>query len=143
MPFTFYETDSFDCSDNGIKTLADAPRKINGNFRCVNTYIDDFTNGPEWVGGNVDAWGTYFSSAKGFPKFVGGNVRINVGKAFGYIPLLFSEIHGKIIVEQTFFIKNQELTKILNDRNNGKVPRERIPGLINEIRDLVRYEKYD
>jgi hypothetical protein len=141
MPFNFKESGSFNCSHNPITTLEGAPKKVNGNFRCIKTKITNLTGGPEWVEASYEVYSTEtLVSAKGFPKFVGGEVKIELNsKPEACIPLLFAEIYGPIkIMCEPKNINCVIIEEILEmGRVRGKMPRELIPGKINELRDLT------
>ena len=44
----------FDCGNNGLKTLKNAPKKVNNDFYCDKNNLKSFKNAPQYIEGTFD-----------------------------------------------------------------------------------------
>ncbi len=103
-----------------------------------NTWLESTKNFPKYAG-QLTAEGTVFKEVIDLPKKVYDWVYFTFdGKAETMIKLLFVDCPEIKVVTRHNQEASPELTRIINTgRDNGRMPRELIPGKINQIRDMM------
>ena len=64
---------NFDCSDNGLTSLAGAPQKVEGYFFCSYNELTSLAGAPREVGEGFYCPGNHLTSLEGAPQEVGGD----------------------------------------------------------------------
>ncbi len=64
---------SFDCSNNKLTSLINAPKFVGGTFYCENNKLTSLDGATEYVGGNFGCIRNNLTSLTGAPKSVGRN----------------------------------------------------------------------
>jgi hypothetical protein len=78
IPIGFgHVSESFDCSDTNITSLAGAPQSVGGSFDCSDTRITSLAGAPQSVGGNFYCYNTKITSLEGAPRSVGRSFGCN------------------------------------------------------------------
>jgi hypothetical protein len=123
----------FHCANNKITNLIGLPRKIEGNLNCSRNKLKTLEGCPEIITNVFQCEENRLISLKHCPKYVGcwfycqGN---NILPS-EHIYVLFSVVKDKI---RTDYDSVNEI--LMEGRIDGKMPRELIPGKINELRDM-------
>jgi hypothetical protein len=142
LPFPIRLADGDFYNDSrGLESLKNSPQRVEGVFVAKNTLIEDLVGGPQYVRDDYKVSGCKFLvDFTGIAKFIGGDFIASgctntICITTGFIPILLSEIHGRIQID-----RRDVWGIVTSDRVNGKIPRELIPAKINEIRELPKYE---
>jgi hypothetical protein len=116
----------------GIKALEYQIGFVAGMFNISGNPLTSLHGCPYRVEGDLSIRSLQVTSLEFIPKYVAGDVYCdNNQNPSVCIPLLLGEYHKRI------WTGMHEVDKILfKDRINGKMPRELIPGKINQLRDL-------
>jgi hypothetical protein len=138
FPFGIIRGDFF--CPKSLTTLENCPVRVEGDFYVKSLNCTSLEGGPEWVGKSYRAGCA--STLKGIAKYIGGdftrtkmmpNDPITIDEV---MRLLFVTIKGHISAGHDIGWPVNKI--LLNGRDSsGKMPRELIPGKINELRDLV------
>jgi hypothetical protein len=115
---------------------------IHGSFILTYSYIKSTKCFPRKVEGDVRLAGTKIKSLEGITRDISGNFvlpKIGWNEPEVYIPVLFIKCFAVMFGRNDDTLSSQRIAKILTDgRVNRQMPRELIPGKINELRDLKR-----
>jgi len=75
-----YENDfcSFNCSNNNLTSLVNAPKYVHGDFDCSNNFLTSLVGAPEIIYGDFDCTKNPITSLDGLPKrLIDGRLRID------------------------------------------------------------------
>jgi hypothetical protein len=128
---------------NNLTTLKGLPKVLHGHFILTSHSLKTLVDGPTEVYGDCDFRGlSELRDLNGLAKYIEGELDIRNCPSLtpeGCIPALLSQICGSILCDQ-----DEDLIGILmEDRKDGRLPRELIPERINELRELKFYDPRD
>jgi len=73
-------TGFFNCSNNKLTTLKNAPKHVTGNFICAHNKLESLEDAPEYIGGYFNCSNNKLKSLEHSPKEIGGSFYCNVNK---------------------------------------------------------------
>jgi hypothetical protein len=108
-------TGYFDCGENNLTSLKNAPSFVGGSFNCsYNKKLTDLKFAPISIGGGFSAFSCGLTSLKGFPKIVkGGTISISYNQLTSFGDYLPKKIKG------SFFCDNNKLTSLVGSPRLG------------------------
>ena len=91
---------NFNCANNKLTSLINAPKYIGGYFSCANNKLTSLNGCPKYVGEHFNCSDNNLTSLDGCPKYVGGDFHImnNPGKFLTEQIRAVCDVQGAIFV---------------------------------------------
>ncbi len=141
LPLNFNQvTGNFNCRNNKLTSLEDAPRRVGGNFYCYDNKLTSLENCPQKVGEDFDCHNNKIASFEHLPFSIGGHF-LCVGNPIYNIWKLFNDFSKIELFNYYDIIREVDgkpwIKEIVLDRLNdfleeiGKEPVKKVKGYIN------------